>query len=107
MKRTIILLAFASIAASSMAVQTAKAMGCMEGAAIGGVAGHMAHHTFLGIFGGCAGGLVVHHMYTKWKQAHPNGSMQEFVADNKDKLPAGWADRLNSAGPISLTAGHQ
>jgi hypothetical protein len=107
MKRAIIRLALASVAACSLAAQTAQAMGCVEGAAIGGVAGHMAHHTFLGIFGGCAGGLVVHHMYAKWKRAHPDGTMQDFVADNKDKLPAGWADRLNSAGAISLTAGHQ
>ena len=107
MKRTIILLAFASVAACSMAAQTAKAMGCMEGAAIGGIAGHMAHHTFLGLFGGCAGGLVVHHMYSKWKKTHPDGTMQDFVADNKDSLPAGWADRLNAAGPVSVAAGHQ
>jgi hypothetical protein len=68
MKRTIILLALASVAACSMASQTAKAMGCMEGAAIGGIAGHMAHHTFLGLFGGCAGGLVVHHMYSSGRR---------------------------------------
>jgi hypothetical protein len=107
MKRASILLAFASVVACSMATQTAKAMGCMEGAAIGGIAGHMAHHTFLGLFGGCAGGLVVHHMYSKWKKAHPDGTMQDFVADNKDSLPAGWADRLNAAGPVSVAAGHQ
>jgi hypothetical protein len=107
MKRTMIPLVFASVAACLLASQTATAMGCMEGAALGGIAGHMAHHTFLGLFGGCAGGLVVHHMYSKWKKAHPDGTMQDFVADNKDNLPAGWADRLSSAGPVSLTAGHQ
>ena len=107
MKRTIIRLVFASVAACSLATQPAIAMGCIQGAALGGVAGHMAHHTFLGLFGGCAGGMVVHHLYTKWKAAHPNGTMKDFVADNKDKLPAGWADRLNSAGAVTLTAGHQ
>lgn len=107
MRRSMMLLAFASVAACSVATQPARAMGCMEGAAIGGVAGHMAHHTFLGLFGGCAGGMVVHHMYAKWKAAHPDGTMQEFVSDNKDKLPAGWADRLNSVGATQLTSGHQ
>jgi hypothetical protein len=78
--------------------QTANAKGCLKGAALGGVAGHMAHHTFLGIFGGCVGGLYVHHLYTKWKKTHPDGSMNEFVSDNKDYLPKGWEERLTSVG---------
>jgi hypothetical protein len=31
--------------------------------------------------------------------------MKEFVADNKDKLPTGWEDRLNSVGDGKLSAG--
>jgi hypothetical protein len=54
----------------------------------------MSHHTFLGIFGGCAGGLYVHHLYSKWKKNHPNGTMNDFVSDNREWLPEGWADRL-------------
>ena len=97
----------ASVAATSLLVaQTANAAGCLEGAALGGVAGHMAHHTFLGMFGGCAGGMVVHHMYAKWKRAHPNGSMQDFVADNKERLPAGWADRLSAVGNNNVESGN-
>lgn len=88
-----------------LAVQPAHAAGCLTGAALGGVAGHMTHHTFLGIFGGCAGGMVVHHLYTKWKKDHPNGSMKEFVADNKDKLPAGWEDKLNAFHDTTAQAG--
>ena len=72
-------------------------MGCIEGAALGGVAGHMVHHTFLGLFGGCAGGLVVKHLYARWKAKHPDGTLKDFVADNKDKLPAGWEQRLMGA----------
>jgi len=98
-------LLLASAALCLLAVQTANAKGCLEGAALGGVAGHMEHHTFLGIFGGCAGGMVVHHLYSKWKKDHPDGSMKEFVADNKEKLPAGWEDRLNTLGDGKLTAG--
>ena len=52
-----------------LTVQTANAKGCLEGAALGGAVGHMTHHTFLGIFGGCAGGWYVHHLYTKWHQS--------------------------------------
>jgi hypothetical protein len=49
--------------------------------------------------------MVVHHMYSKWKRSHPNGTMNDFVSDNKDKLPAGWADRLSAVGDSSLPAG--
>ena len=91
----------ASVAVCLLTVQTAQtanAIGCLSGAALGGIAGHMAHHTFLGIFGGCAGGRYVHHLYSKWKKTHPNGSMNEFVSDNKDYLPKGWDERLTSVG---------
>lgn len=101
MKR--ILLASAVICLLS--VQTADAAGCLKGAALGAVAGHMVHHTFLGMFGGCTGGMYVHHLYTKWKKAHPDGTMNDFVADNKDHLPAGWADRLDTVGDSKVPAG--
>ena len=32
--------------------QPANAKGCLQGTMLGGIAGHMTHHTFLGIFGG-------------------------------------------------------
>jgi hypothetical protein len=94
-----------SAAACLLAAQTANAKGCLQGAALGGVAGHAVHHTFLGIFGGCAGGMYVHHLYSKWKKAHPDGTMNDFVSDEKDHLPAGWADRLTNVGDTSLPAG--
>jgi hypothetical protein len=98
-----ILLATAAICL--LTVQTANAAGCLKGAALGAVAGHLAHHTFLGIFGGCAGGMYVHHLYSKWKRDHPNGTMNDFVSDNKSQLPAGWADHLNTVGDSNLRAG--
>jgi hypothetical protein len=73
-----------------LSVQTANAAGCLKGAALGAVAGHMAHHTFLRMCG--------YHLYVKWKKDHPNDTMNEFVADNKSELPAGWAERLSSVG---------
>jgi hypothetical protein len=99
-------LLLASVAVLLAAQQPAHAVGCIEGAAIGGVIGHMKHHTFWGMFGGCVAGRYVHHMYAKWKKAHPQGTMNEFVTDNKDYLPEGWADRLTQVGDSSdLRAG--
>ena len=94
-----------AVACCMLAGQSANAAGCLKGAALGAVAGHMVHHTFLGIFGGCAGGMMVHHMYAKWKKTHPDGTMNEFVADNKYSLPAGWADRLSTVGDNKIPAG--
>jgi hypothetical protein len=48
--------------------------------------------------------MMVHHMYVKWKKDHPNGTMNEFVADNKDHLPAGWSERLSAVGDSNLKA---
>jgi hypothetical protein len=54
------------IAAAAMgmvlAAGQAEAKGCLKGAAVGGLAGHMAHHGVLGAVGGCA---VGHHMASK------------------------------------------
>ncbi|MGA8755526.1 MAG: hypothetical protein WB611_04235 [Stellaceae bacterium] len=94
----------ASAVAFLLTVQAAHAKGCLEGAALGGIAGHMAHHTFLGIFGGCAGGMYVHHLYSKWKKSHPEGTMNDFVSENKDHLPAGWAERLSTVGDTNIRA---
>ena len=105
MSHSIIRLLVIGAATCLLTVQTADAKGCLEGAALGGIAGHMAHHTFLGIFGGCAGGMMVHHMYSKWKKEHPNGTMNDFVAENRDRLPAGWEDRLSTVGNGNLKAG--
>ena len=96
-----------SAVAFLVVAQTANAAGCLEGAALGAVAGHMEHHTFLGMFGGCAGGMVVHHLYSKWKRTHPNGSMSDFVAENKEQLPAGWAERLSTVGDNKVRAGQR
>lgn len=40
----------------------AQAAGCLKGAAVGGLAGHMAGHGVLGAAGGC---VVGHHMAAK------------------------------------------
>jgi hypothetical protein len=100
---------FAGVAAAIVlliGLKPANAMGCLEGAMLGGIAGQEEHHTFLGIFGGCAGGIYVHHLYSKWKKTHPNGTLNDFVSDHEDVLPEGWADRLSPVGESSnLPAG--
>ena len=88
-----------------LTVQSANAKGCLEGAVLGGAVGHMSHHTFLGIFGGCAGGLYVHHLYTKWHREHPNGNLNQFADDYHGWLPAGWDERLRTAGDASPRPG--
>jgi hypothetical protein len=87
--------------------QPANALGCVQGAMLGGIAGHLKHHTFYGIFAGCAGGIIAHRLYSKWKKTHPNGTMNDFVSANKNRLPAGWADHLNTVGKTTdLRAGN-
>jgi hypothetical protein len=46
---------------------------------------------------------MVHHMYAKSKNAPPGCTMNQFIADNQDKLSAGWADRLNAVGDSNLS----
>jgi hypothetical protein len=104
MKR-LILMSAAGGCLLTVQMQPANALGCFSGAALGAVAGHMVHHTFLGMFGGCAGGMVVHRMYSHWKKTHPNGTMSEFVEDNKDHLPDGWADKLGKLGDSHVKPG--
>ena len=76
----------------------ANAKGCLGGAALGAVAGHYTGHTFWGMFSGCAAGHFVYKMYTHWKENHPNGTMHDFVQDNRQNLPPGWTDRLEALG---------
>lgn len=64
MKRLSIALAVAALAVSSAALPgVANAAGCLKGAAVGGIAGHLAgHHTLAGAAVGCA---ISHHEAAK------------------------------------------
>lgn len=55
MKKTIVLAVAMAMLASTA---PAEAAGCLKGAIIGGIAGHLAHHTLLGALGGCLIGHV-------------------------------------------------
>ena len=101
MKRLLLASAFGSL----LMVHPADAAGCLKGAALGGVVGHMTGRTFRGMFAGCIGGMYVHHLYTKWKKAHPAGTMSQFVTDNKKSLPKGWANELDRIGDARVPAG--
>jgi hypothetical protein len=64
---TIALTVSLAMGAGAAMAPSAQAVGCLSGAAVGGVAGHMAgHHAVLGAIGGCA---VGHHMKNKQKRA--------------------------------------
>ena len=53
------LIAIVAVAATLATAMPADAAGCLKGAIVGGVAGHLAHHTLLGALGGC---IVGHEM---------------------------------------------
>src|SRR4051794_15892664 len=60
--RTLTVTATAALVLAAGLAGPAHAKGCLKGAAVGGLAGHMAHHGVLGAAGGCA---VGHHMASK------------------------------------------
>jgi outer membrane lipoprotein SlyB len=59
-------IALASFLAMSLYLSPAQAAGCLKGAVVGGLAGHVAHHhAILGAMAGCA---IGHHMAVKEKR---------------------------------------
>src|SRR5579883_1776438 len=69
MTKHILPAAFAIFAALSLNMGSAHAAGCLSGAAVGGVAGHLAgHHGVLGAAAGCA---VGHHEAKKKAATDP------------------------------------
>jgi len=73
MRTLIATAAFALVLAAGLVGQ-AEAKGCLKGAAVGGLAGHMAHHGVLGAAGGCA---VGHHMASKQEKQANQAAVQE------------------------------
>lgn len=66
MKLNALKLSLAGIALACASIGSANAAGCLKGAAVGGVAGHYAHHhAVVGAIGGC---IVGHHMAKKHAQ---------------------------------------
>ena len=62
-----------SLIMAAGAVDTAQAKGCIKGAAVGGLAGHVAGHGVLGAAGGC---VVGHHMASKRAQTQSQQDVQ-------------------------------
>ena len=77
------LIAASLIGASLLSAPRAEAAGCLSGAAVGGVAGHVAgHHGILGAAAGCA---VGHHMAVRQNRAarmQQQQSQQRFDEGN-------------------------
>jgi hypothetical protein len=63
MKFTLLPAALAIFTAAGWVVSPAQAAGCSKGAAVGGVAGHLAGHH--GVVGAGAGCIIGHHEATK------------------------------------------
>jgi hypothetical protein len=84
MRALIVTAAFALVLAAGVA-GPAQAKGCLKGAAVGGLAGHMAHHGVLGAAGGCA---VGHHMASKQekqeKQANQAATQEQGTGAQHD-----------------------
>ncbi|HEX4408768.1 MAG TPA: hypothetical protein VH206_08350 [Xanthobacteraceae bacterium] len=78
--RSLFVVAAASLALALTAA-SADAKGCIKGAIVGGAAGHLAHHTFLGAAAGC---VIGHHEAAKKEkelQAQPaNGAPSDAPA---------------------------
>ena len=65
----------AAAAMLTLAANTAEAKGCVKGAVVGGVAGHlMHHHTILGAVVGCA---VGHHEAVKHEREQKAAAAQQ------------------------------
>ena len=57
----------ASLACAALLPSLSEAKGCLKGAAVGGIGGHVAgHHALIGAAAGCA---IGHHMATKKESA--------------------------------------
>ena len=87
--------------ALSTAASAANAVGCVSGAIVGGAAGHMVKHGFLGAVGGC---YVGHEMAKKQKAQ----AQQEAIARQNAQTtgagataaPAGAATGQTRANPF-------
>ncbi len=86
MKSLIALALFASVATVALP-HDAKALGCLSGAAVGGVAGHYAgHHGILGAAAGCA---VGHHAAVVRRRNAVAAQSNGYVAPNGQVAPTG------------------
>jgi hypothetical protein len=65
--RKVTLLAAVAFAITAAAAGPVEARGCLKGAVVGGIAGHLAHHGVLGAVGGC---VVGHHMAAKQQREY-------------------------------------
>ena len=97
--RTIICLIAAG--AVSLLAQTgpAPAKGCIKGALVGGVAGHYAHHTFLGAAAGCVAGR---HLANRHNAAQTNGQAPQTSGQapaNPKQINKQGPDREDMANP--------
>jgi hypothetical protein len=86
MKSTLLPVTFAILLAAGWGIAPAQAAGCLKGAAVGGVAGHVAgHHGVLGAGAGCVIGHHEANKHARQKAQQPQGSS----TDNQASTTAG------------------
>jgi hypothetical protein len=81
-----LLLAATAIAALAVAAPAYALSPCLAGLGAGAVAGHYGHHTFIGAIGGCMTAKVLVSDWKRYKVAHPNASVSEFLDEKKQEM---------------------
>jgi hypothetical protein len=80
----LLLASAASLCVASTAAP-ADAKGCIKGAVVGGAAGHLAHHTFLGAAAGC---IIGHHEAAKKAKEQQQLDTQQQPSASLNPAPA-------------------
>jgi hypothetical protein len=92
MKQAIALVVMVAMLAT---VAPADAAECLKGAAVGALAGHLAHHTVLGALGGC----IVGHEAAKSRTTITYADIGTMLGDGS--APADWS-RITAASKINV-----
>jgi hypothetical protein len=79
------LAATACILAVTFTLVSANAKGCIKGAIVGGAAGHLAHHTLLGVAAGC---VIGHHEAVKAEKTQQEQQQQQIQPSGSAPAPA-------------------
>ncbi len=91
MKSMFILAGLTLVGAAALS-QPAAAVGCLSGAVVGGIGGHVVHHGVLGAIAGCA---VGHHMAVQERrqeeQRDYDQRQQQFSGSGQGSYNQGYA----------------
>jgi len=90
--KSMFILAGLTLASAVVLPQPAAAVGCLSGAAVGGLGGHVVHHGFVGAVAGCA---VGHHMAVQQRrqeeQQYYNQRQGQFSDQRQGNYDQGYS----------------